>query len=199
LNPDPNKVKELKRKIDDLINTYNVSLDRRIAADLSVEYKIKHTPEQISKMKPFHWRLKFSDVFSKNIGFDIIIGNPPYIKRERIITEYPTVFLKTDTCRNTYAYFFEISLNLLNSGGYIGFIVPVSSVCTDTMMPLQEMLKSNCNLLKVSNFDDRPSKIFGDLEHCRSSIIIGRKKENENEPTKIYSTRYNRWYSEERV
>jgi hypothetical protein len=64
------------------------------------------------------------------------------------------------------------------------------------MDPLQKMLIQNCDILHISNFDDRPSKIFQGLEHCRSSVIIGRK--NPNQKIHIYTTKYSRWYSGER-
>jgi hypothetical protein len=63
------------------------------------------------------------------------------------------------------------------------------------MATLQEMLIRNSEELKVSNYDDRPDKIFKGLEHCRSSIIFGHKSENDG---KVFSTHYHRWYAEER-
>lgn len=196
MNPDPMKASEIKRAIDQKINVYNIALNRKLAANLASRHKLKFSSDEISAMNPFHWRLKFSDIFSRKEGFDVIIGNPPYVERSKL--DYPTALFDTDECGNTYAYFFEIGLQILTAGGYIGLIVPISSICTDRMIPLQEMLKSNCSLLRTSNFDDRPSKIFEGLEHCRSSIIIGRKKDKGEMRPKIYSTKYNRWYSHER-
>lgn len=147
-------------------------------------------------MEPFHWRLKFNDVFYKNQGFDIIIGNPPYIEKENL--NYPIEHLITKECGNTYAYFFEYSIDILKPNGFIGFIVPVSSISTPSMEPFQNLLIQNCSSIKVSNYDDRPGKIFQGLEHCRQSIIIANKKKDNKESTTIFTTKYNRWYSIDR-
>jgi Eco57I restriction-modification methylase len=147
-------------------------------------------------MNPFHWRLKFSEVLSVKDGFDIIIGNPPYIERRNL--DYPTNMLETNKCANTYAYFFEVSLKILKLGGYIVFIVPIASICTDRMIPLQKLLTTSCKLLYVSNYDDRPGKIFPDINDSRSSIVIGKKKENPDDETIVYTTKYNRWHSSKR-
>ncbi len=39
-----------------------------------------HTPEQ----KPFVWDIDFAEIFGDKGGFDIVIGNPPYIRQEKI-------------------------------------------------------------------------------------------------------------------
>ena len=67
-----------------------------------------------------------------------------------------------------YAYFFEISFKILNSKGYLGFIVPVSSISIDRMIPLQEMLMTKCSILRICNFEDRPGKTFQGLNDSRS-------------------------------
>jgi hypothetical protein len=63
------------------------------------------------------------------------------------------------------------------------------------MALLQQLLLNNAERLKVSNFDDRPDKIFKGLEHCRSSIIFGKKGKGVKQDL---STHYHRWYAEER-
>lgn len=144
----------------------------------------------------FHWGINFYDAVKKG-GFDIIIGNPPYIevpKRNR------THFREYDTrqCGNTHAYFYERSLRLAKRGGFCGLIVPISSVSTDRMKDLQTLLMKESSHLWISNYDDRPGKLFSDLEHCRSSIIISQKKRDDDQPLEIFTTTYNRWYSEDR-
>jgi hypothetical protein len=138
--------------------------------------------------------LEFHDIIGKG-GFDIILGNPPYIEITRNIN-YPLIQYETSVCGNTYAPFFERAIRLLKKDGYFGYIVPISSVCTDRMAKLQELLVKSTDILKISNYDDRPDKIFKGLEHCRSSIILGHK--NQESSHKVYSTHYYRWYAEDR-
>jgi len=148
--------------------------------------------QELEKHRPFHWILEFNEVFS-NGGFDIVLGNPPYVEFGGI--DYPLYQFGTAGCGNTYAPFFERAINITKTGGYFGYIVPISAICTDRMAPLQEMLIENSAELKVSNYDDRPDKIFKGLEDCRSSIIFGHKSANDG---RVLSTHYHRWYAEEK-
>jgi len=146
----------------------------------------------------FHWGVDFHLILKD--GFDVIIGNPPYIEKSKLpeTTRKVLGLYKTEEAGNTHAYFYERSLSLLRKGGYCGLIVPISAVATDRMASLQNLLLDHGRNLWISNYDDRPGKIFGDLEHCRSSIIILEKKGEQSEKSEVYTTTYNRWYTEDR-
>jgi hypothetical protein len=150
--------------------------------------------DRIRDERPFHWGMDFHNLLDS--GFSVTIGNPPYIevakKKRTLLKNY-----RTESCGNTHAFFFERAFSLLGGSGFCGLIVPISSVSTDRMALLQEMLMEECSTLWIANFDDRPGKIFPDLEHCRSSIIIGRRKDDGGK-CKVNTTRYNRWYTKDR-
>ena len=129
----------------------------------------------------------------KNGGFDIIIGNPPYVKDNMI--NYAVNSKVTRSCGNTYAYFLEKSISMLKQGGRLGYIVPVSAISTETMEPLQKYLIDSSSVLYISNYDDRPAKLFEGQEHSRSSIILLRKRHSDDSPCTVYTTGYNRWYT----
>ena len=192
---DPGAAKTLQKTIDGKIESYNLILNRKLVAEF-FEYGLHLSHTDIAKMNPLHYRLKFSTVFSEHNGFDIIIGNPPYVERNKI--GYPTSFFKTDKCGNSYAYFFERAVNLIKNSGRVGFIVPISSIGSDRMIPMQNLLINNSTELRISNFDDRPGKIFEGLEHCRSSIIIAAIEHGHVNDDNIWTTKYNRWYSRDR-
>lgn len=162
--------------------------------------KARHTKVLPKKLKDsFHWGIDFSQIL-KNGGFDVIIGNPPYIEKSNL-KEYQLEVLKlydTVDSGNTHAFFYERALTLLKKGGYCGLIVPISAVSTDRMRGLQELLINSSSQLVISNYDDRPGKIFKDLEHCRSSIIISEKRTSVSDSRQIFTTTYNRWYTKDR-
>lgn len=165
--------------------------------------------------KAFHWSFDFGPVLD-NGGFDVVIGNPPYIEDEdysksdlAIIRSVgvpggsnkkekrksvPMIYLSCD-CGNTHAYFTERSLNLLNSSGRFGFIVPLSLVSTDRMAQIRGVIQDSSSEVYYYNFDDRPGKIFSGTEHCRSTIVITRQ--GKGIPT-VNISRYSRWYTEDR-
>lgn len=78
---DPDKSKKMKEDIDLRIKIENDVLRRKIY-DMFRGKKIDVTQNEIEKMNPFNWALHFSEIFSNvnkdEVGFDIIIGNPPW-------------------------------------------------------------------------------------------------------------------------
>lgn len=79
-----------------------------------------------SRIKPFFlWKLNFANVFEQKGGFDIVIGNPPYVNVEQIdknikdnIKNFKTAYQKYDL----YVLFYEKGINLLKSSGVLSFI-----------------------------------------------------------------------------
>jgi len=76
--------------------------------------------------KAFNWNNEFPEVFAKG-GFDVIIGNPPYVRHE-IIKEFKPSFQKEyETYLSTadlYVYFIELGIKALKANGVLGFINP---------------------------------------------------------------------------
>lgn len=143
--------------------------------------------------QPFHWWIEFYGIIALG-GFDVIVGNPPYVEYTEIRKQYTLKGYKTESCGNLYAMCWERCLSLLQNIGHAGLIVPVASVCTDGYAPLQKLLRERGRCI-VSNFNDRPSKLFDGLEHIRLSIILFAKGLQTRE---TYSTGYTKWTSDER-
>ena len=142
--------------------------------------------------QPFHWFVEFYGIMNEG-GFDVIIGNPPYVEYRVVGGSYSVRGLTTERCGNLYALIWERSIQLV-SRGHMGFIVPVSAVCTDRYKPLRELL-TNAGDLLISNYNDRPSRLFDGIEHGRLSIILLHK---ESQTRTVFSTTYQQWQSSER-
>lgn len=173
----------------------------RILADeldryLAVEYGIDREDATAfegwrSSHQPFHWFAEFYGIMSRG-GFDVIIGNPPYIEM-RAVTGYQTLGFQCLAAGNLYALVLERCNGLVQRIGRQGYIVPVSSVSTDRYSVLQEVFFSRD--LWYSSFDDRPSRLFEGLEHIRLTIHLMGKA---GSPPQHHSSRYNKWNSLER-
>ena len=85
------------------------------------------------RIQPFFlWKLEFIDVFRNNNGFDIVIGNPPYIQLQKTIDEETKTKLgdlyessKYETFAKTgdiYALFYELGIKLLKDNGHLSLI-----------------------------------------------------------------------------
>ena len=102
--------------------------------------------EKISKYKyldnrPFFiWELEFSEIFKgENPGFDMVIGNPPYVRQEKIkeIKPYLEKYYNTYTgVADLYVYFFEKGLNILKENGIFAFI------CSNKFAKAKYMVKN---------------------------------------------------------
>ena len=91
----------------------------------------------------------------KRGGFDCIIGNPPYIEYSRVRkSQYELFDYKTIKCGNLYAFTLERSYQLLNEGGVLGMIVPISIISTPRMSELRNLLRENSDFIFYSNFGD---------------------------------------------
>ncbi|MCA1995115.1 MAG: Eco57I restriction-modification methylase domain-containing protein [Coleofasciculus sp. S288] len=182
--------KELRRRLAELNDQLNHYLAREYGVDVN-------KPTAFEKWRdshqPFHWFVEFYSIIHRG-GFDVIIGNPPYVEYSKVKKIYSIKNYKTESCGNLYAYSLERAAAILRCGGKLGFIIPVASVCTDGYTSLQRMLREKGGIT-ISNFNDRPSKLFDGLEHIRLTIILWKKQ---NETREIFTTKYNKWQSIER-
>lgn len=182
-----------KQELRNQLEILNDELDRYLAKEYGVNIaKKKGFGAWKASHKPFHWFVNYYKVLSQG-GFDVIIGNPPYVEYSKIRHQYTVRKYTTESCGNLYAFVIERCLTALRINGRCGMIVQLPIVCTDRMIPLQaECLDQNGNIW-FSTYDDRPARLFDGLEHIRATIFTSQRTKL---PTHhIFSTTYNRWYS----
>jgi type I restriction-modification system DNA methylase subunit len=100
--------------------------------------------------KAFKWREEFKNVFD-NGGFDVVIGNPPWVisrndvfenEKEYYFTRFKYVYEKP----NLYLLFMEKSFELLKKQGYLGLIVPNSWLGMDSGKRIREFILNNTSI-----------------------------------------------------
>ena len=62
--------------------------------------------------RPFHWLAEFYGIVEEDGGFDVVIGNPPYVEYSKVRKEYTVKDYQTEACGNLYAFFVERGGNL---------------------------------------------------------------------------------------
>lgn len=143
--------------------------------------------------QPFHWLAEYYQIIKGNGGFDVIIGNPPYVVYTESKSDYKiSKSFKTYSCSNLYAYCIERSELLLNEKGKFGMIVPNSSISADKLSPFQKIITEN-KICWISHYAWRPSKLFEGANMLLAIIINTNSIKMET-----YSSRYYRWYNEYR-
>ena len=182
---------EDKRKLRDKLNSLALELDRYLARDYGIDPdKAKAFEAWRESHQPFHWFAEFYGVMREG-GFDVVIGNPPYIETSKV-TAYSVVPMRTTVTNNLFALVCERAIQLGCSDGLVGMIVPNSSVSAEKMASLQSELTIN-RCTWISNFSWRPSKLFEGANMLLAIWITKRAL-----PSKCLSTRYHRWAGEER-
>ena len=134
----------------------------------------KEYAEWLASHQPFHWYAEFYRIIEGNGGFDVVIGNPPYVEYSKVRKTYQIYNYKTEKAGNLYAYIIECSLSIMCPASRIGMITQMSGYCTPRMIPYQNHLYNNLSNCYVSFYDDRPGKLF-DIEHIRVAIMLGTK------------------------
>ena len=174
-------------------------LEEELNEYLAGEYKIDLTKKSayqnwLNSHKPFHWFIEFYEILEKG-RFDVIIGNPPYVEYSKVKKQYTVMKYKTEKCGNLYPMSIERSFDL--SKGSVGMIVQLPLVCTDRMIPAQSLFKTRNRKSWFASFDDRPGKLFDDLQHIRATIFLS-TQEKDLDMAMLYATQYKRWFTEAR-
>ena len=103
--------------------------------------------KEVAGDKAFNWQTAFPQVFAKG-GFDVVIGNPPYgaslnkIEKEFLKSKFKNSYSGFDT----YFFFFEKSIDLMTSKGYLGFITPNTFLVVESGTPLRKYLIDNTEI-----------------------------------------------------
>ena len=122
---------------------------------------------------PFNWQDEFSGVMDKG-GFDIVIGNPPYIRQEQF-SEFKPLWQKDFACydgvADIYVYFFERGLQLLKEGGLLAYISSNKYFRSGYGKKLREYLSTRTTIEQIIDFGDAP--VFDATTY--PSIIVLRK------------------------
>lgn len=104
----------------------------------------------------FTWADAFPQIFAEG-GFDVVLGNPPYVRQELLGNMKPYLEKRFDVYHGVadlYCYFFERGLRLLKEGGRLGYISSATFFKTNSGKPLREFLPKAATLEHVVNFGD---------------------------------------------
>lgn len=137
----------------------------------------------------FDFNEEFSEVFTKG-GFDVVIGNPPYVRQESlkdiktILEEKYATYIGT---ADLYCYFYELGIRLLKTGGVLGYITSNKWLRINYGKNIRKML----NEYYIIEIEDHGKvKMFVDAG-VDTNIIVVKKINRQNTQVKIVLTEEN--------
>ena len=192
---DLQEFKETKHELNTRLTKLNDTLNHKMYQSITAGGQAYES--WLTSHQPFHWLAEYYHIINGNGGFDVIIGNPPYVEHKSGNFSYRLDHLQSCECGNLYGNCIERGIQLGAPKGKFSFIIPVAITCSKRMEEVIKLLKGKSQLITWANFDDRPGKLFEMIEHLRASIFIA--SFDASCPNKyIFATKYNRWYSEHR-
>ncbi|MCX6768296.1 MAG: N-6 DNA methylase, partial [Candidatus Micrarchaeota archaeon] len=123
---------------------------------------ISGTPEELEKYfgkqwkekHPFNWGEEFAEVMNGG-GFDVVIGNPPYMNVKRGYFEDEKKWLEDryETAKgqyDLYRLFLERAIKLCKDGGFISFIIPRRAATNENEIALRRFILDRCKIVKIA-------------------------------------------------
>ncbi|EKN2978619.1 Eco57I restriction-modification methylase domain-containing protein [Campylobacter coli] len=167
-------------------NMFEFSFDEKVAikefANLKKEYD---NIFNLESNHPFEWRFEFPEILDDDgnfKGFDLIIGNPPYIRQEELKELKPHLAKNYKVYKGTsdiYTYFYELGFNVLkDSGGVLSYITSNKYTRAGYGEALREFLLKNVKFLEYTDLNG--IKVFDSATVDTSILCFEKSKSKDN-------------------
>ncbi|MGD0590844.1 MAG: TaqI-like C-terminal specificity domain-containing protein [Bacteroidota bacterium] len=163
-------------------NLFGKLLEKDIETDVKkLKTLIEKTEQEIENVKSnrlyehaFEWRFEFPEVLDDDgrfLGFDVVIGNPPYIDIKGLESYYVDalfeIYKSTENRINLYSIFIELGYYVMKEGGLFSFINPNSMLMNSSYSKIRSLIfNSLYEVIKL------PDNVFSDSDVKVETIII---------------------------
>ena len=115
--------------------------------------------EERYRVNAFDWKTEFPQVFIQG-GFDVVMGNPPYIRIHNLVDYYPNEvkFIQSNYSAasfgkvDIYVAFVEKGLQVLSKSGLLGFILPNKFMQAEYGIGLRKLMHERKALTQLVDF-----------------------------------------------
>jgi hypothetical protein len=165
----------------------------KMTTDLSkLEAEIEDIKNNQIYENAFEWRFEFPEVLNDDgdfVGFDVVIGNPPYISHDKI--DYREYLKSNYKCfeafADLYCYFFEKGISILSAKGYLNFITSNSFLKAEYGKPLRDYFNEFGQFIQLINIED--AQIFEDA--IVNTVVANFAKGRNDIKSQIVNQKYN--------
>lgn len=176
---------EMKAEATTLINEMTRDLDRSLWSSLTGE-SIDFEKWKMAAA-PLHYIARFPEAML-NGGFDLVIGNPPFIGASKVFVDYRPGPMVCSSMPDIFAHCTERASRLLNPNGKMTFVLPYFFSWNADYAPLRKLL-SNAGGLIISSFGSRPDALFRGVE-VRISILNLDRSAGKG---KVFTSEFQHW------
>lgn len=133
-------------------------------------------------VKSFNWEDVFQKIMVDEGGFDVVLGNPPYILIQNLfrddeqLTYFREKYFSAAYKIDTYHLFFEKGLLLLNNNGYLGYITPSNYLTNNGLVNLRKFILERNYIDRINIIN---GKVFQGVSVDTSISIFCNKKNSE--------------------
>jgi tRNA1(Val) A37 N6-methylase TrmN6 len=178
---------ELQHRLKNLAQTLNQRLHKATTTNIPYD-------RWLASYQPFHWFAEFYEIIHDQGGFDVIIGNPPYVSMKQITYNLNRPNFK---CSDLFGYVINRCFSVLNKKSRYGFIVMHNLAFSKNFEDVRNSIKNNVSNAWFSFYARIPAGLFSGDVRVRNCIFILDRNENTIEK-QFYTTRIHRWFSEAR-
>lgn len=180
---------EAKHQLNQRLASLNDELNHHLYTQTAtIDYNV-----WLANTQPFHWLAEFYGIMH-NGGFDVIIGNPPYVTFTDSSLPYTVNGYTSYNCQNLFSLVGERCTYLTCMTSSIGYIIPLSGMSISGFEIFQRIIfRNRISWNSFYSGDRNPSELFTGVK-IRAGIYISRPS---NESIK-YVTRYLKYYAQER-
>lgn len=171
----PNKEERegiVRREVERINKRFGFDLERS-------EFQLREYTGKLKTRPFFPWQLYFAEVFTEKNGFDIVIGNPPYVRvhkqddsqKQYIRTHYSSALGDFDL----YIIFIEKSLHLINNNGIVTLITPDKFLVREYGENIRKIILTNFSIKELYDIS-RAIDAFTASVYPLVSLITGKKQ-----------------------
>ena len=135
---------------------------------------------EVAGDKAFNWKSEFVSVF-ENGGFDVVIGNPPYVQINENQNYYATNYF-TSKSGDLYALFYERGIEILKTEGAFSFITPSLFIKGIRYESLRVFLLENTKIIEI---DDKGDGVFEQVQ-MPTAIFVAIKEKIKNQDWSVF-------------
>ncbi|WP_282019111.1 Eco57I restriction-modification methylase domain-containing protein [Salegentibacter mishustinae] len=137
--------------------------------------------KKVAGDKAFQWETEFPEVF-KNGGFDVVIGNPPYLRKQGLVENYPKMdeyyqnfYISATANYDIYTLFMERSFPLIKSSGFVSFILPHKFLISDFGLGIRKFFHQNFAVTEILHFGSH--LVFSDATTYTAIVTLSKRQQ----------------------